>query len=114
MKEVDISKMKEDRTYKTCPYCGEPEPVAPGYQDALDKLKEFEGTILYWTKHAELMENIPIDKWYEVNGKKYPFDANMQHMNDAYAKCHYGVSIWWNKIHCCSKCKKEYYTIHEH
>lgn len=51
---------------------------------------------------------------YLVEGKRYPFIANLQGMNDAYAFCHYGVTTWWTEIHCCKNCKKEYYTEHEH
>lgn len=114
MREVNISKMKKDETYRTCPYCGEEEPPIPGYEQACLELEQYEQSPEYFIKQAELFKDIPIDEWYEVNGKKYPFGANYQHMNDAYAVCNYGVTMWWNEIHCCPKCKKEYYTIHEH
>lgn len=111
---VDISNMKEAPAYGVCPYCGEEEPPIPGYEQAKLELEAYEQSPEYFTKSAELMKDIPLDKWYEVDGVKYPYEANYQGMNNAFAHCNYGVSMWWNEIHKCPKCKKEYYTIHEH
>ena len=112
MLEVDISNMLESKG--GCPYCGEEEPPIPGYEQALLELETYEGSPNYWSKRAELIKDLPLSEWYSVNSVKYPYEANYLHMNDAYAHCHYGVTMWWNEIHCCPKCKKEYYTIHEH
>lgn len=111
---VDITNMKEDKTYGTCPYCGAEEPPIPGYERAMMETDMYRESPEYFSKYQEAFKDIPTDKWYEVNGKKYPFDANLQHMNDAYAKCNFGITMWWNEIHCCPVCKQEYYTIHEH
>lgn len=117
-KEVNINGMLEDETYGRCPYCGNPEPPIPGLKEAEEALEELRKTTKnfgeFCVKQQELFKDIPIDEWYEVDGKKYPFTANLQHMNQAYARCHFGVDTWWNEIHCCPKCKREYFTIHEH
>lgn len=113
--EIDIKDMKEDDTYVgICPYCGEEEPHQPGLEQALLDLQQYEKTPQFFVKQAELSNNIPNEKWYEVNGKKYPFIANLQYFYEAYTPSHYVITTCWNEIHCCPKCKKEYYTRHKH
>lgn len=107
----DIKNLQEAKQQGICPYCGTKEPEIPGYGDAM---KQFRDNTLSWRTRAEILANIPIAEWYEHNGTKYPYEANVQTMNDAYAHCHYGVNTWWNEIHYCEHCNKEYYTQHEH
>lgn len=105
----DISNMLEAKEDGVCPYCGQKEPPIPGYTEAMATCKD-----LTWVQKAKVLGKLPIEKWYEHNGTKYPYTANVQTMNDAYAHCHYGVNTWWNEIHYCSWCDKEYYTQLEH
>lgn len=91
--DYDISDMKECEDYRHCPYCGEQE---------------------IGLENAPFNPGVQYFKRYEVNGKKYPFEANLIGYSDEFANTHYGVTNEWNEIHCCHKCKRAYYTIHQH
>lgn len=93
----DISEMQEDKTYRHCPYCGAEETNLPQNIEVKDDYKPSK-----------------VSFKYVVNDKEYPFEANYQYLGEVYAQCHYGVTDFWTEIHCCDKCKKEYYTVHEH
>lgn len=91
--DVDTSNMEECCDYEHCPYCG-------NLEDGIE--------------NAPFKSKAEYERRYVVNGKSYPFEANLISYSDEFAAKHYGVNMEWNEIHCCSYCKKEYYTVHQH